>query len=279
MADHQPIFVWRDTESKGPGSPGGAMQQRPATAGGIGGGCPLCGEAVIRNEARGFGNLDLSLFCGFCGWGFKHQRAAHFRGEGKHRRILRSLPIESAELSLGELRTAIAARPERAAQLPSRRFEELVGDVFANEGYRVELTRPTRDGGRDLIVLRESDEIEAIVEVKRHKQRVGVDLVRQLRGVQIRDNAPYAILVATTGFSKEAHAEAAARVPAAMGFTLDLYDINDLLRAMDTLAEPVESPSALERSRERYRAWLEENLGEQATPPRSLFDIDAAWGD
>ncbi|HET9162873.1 MAG TPA: restriction endonuclease [Solirubrobacterales bacterium] len=189
------------------------------------------------------------------------------------------MPVESAELSLGELRTAIAARPERATQLPPRRFEELVGDVFANEGYRVELTQSTRDGGRDLIVLRESDEIEAIVEVKRHKKRVGVDLVRQLRGVQIRDNVPYAILVATMGFSKDAQAEAAAGAPEALGFTLDLYDIDELMRAMDTLAEPVESPAAIERSRERYRAWLRENLRERATPPESLFDADAAWGD
>jgi Restriction endonuclease len=279
-SDPEPIFVWRDTVLTGTPPMGGLVQDRGRTAGGPNRGCPFCRESLVHGSRGGFGYSENHAWCGFCGWGIRRavSRKPTDFGDAEWRRVLRAFDIQSAELSLAELRAAIAVRPDRAVDLSPRRFEELVGDVFANGGYDVELTRSTRDGGRDLVLLREADDVEAIVEVKRYRRRVGVELVRQLRGVQVRENVPYAILVAASGFTAGAREEACAPAPSAMGFALDLFDIDELMRAMDILVEPVASPAAMGRSRDRYRAWLSDSFGaEAALPPDRPFDADSAW--
>lgn len=202
-------------------------------------------------------------YCGFCGWLRSRHHLEHRIIEDiwHEESLLRTLDINSAEVSFKELQQAIVAYPDRIDHMHHRRFEQLIADVFRNNGYSVELTRSTRDGGRDLIVLRKDSNEEAIVEVKRHRRRVGVELVRQLRGVQLRDGVPHAALVAARGFTSDAHVEASSPRPAALGFNLSLLDALDLLRSLDLLREPAQSISALNRHREAYRAWI---VGQQS---------------
>jgi hypothetical protein len=41
-------------------------------------------------------------------------------------------------------------------QVDARTLEEIVAELFDNFGYEVELTKRTRDGGRDIIAIRHS---------------------------------------------------------------------------------------------------------------------------
>ena len=44
--------------------------------------------------------------------------------------------------------------PEMLFSLPPRKFEELIASIFENNGFDVELTPETRDGGIDIIAVR-----------------------------------------------------------------------------------------------------------------------------
>jgi hypothetical protein len=52
-----------------------------------------------------------------------------------------------------ELIRVLAERPELMYELRPRQFEELLADIFARQGFDVELTQQTRDGGYDLWVV------------------------------------------------------------------------------------------------------------------------------
>ena len=50
----------------------------------------------------------------------------------------------------------IAKKPEILYHLSSREFEEAVCELFEKRGYKVKLTKQTRDGGKDIIILNNS---------------------------------------------------------------------------------------------------------------------------
>jgi hypothetical protein len=93
--------------------------------------------------------------------------------------------------------------------LTPRAFEELVASIFEVEGYEVNITPPTRDGGVDVFAER-SNRLglpdQWIIECKfyREDRPIGVDLVRQLLGVRQVLNVRNAALVASSRFTKDA---------------------------------------------------------------------------
>ena len=93
-------------------------------------------------------------------------------------------------------------------EITPRQFEELVCELFERKGYNVRLTRQTRDGGKDLIVLNNSilGDLMIYAECKRYSQKypVNVGLVRELYGTIEADKATAGIMVTTSYFSKDA---------------------------------------------------------------------------
>ena len=88
-----------------------------------------------------------------------------------------------------------------------RRFEELVAELFRGFGYTVELTKQTRDGGKDIIAIKRAEvQVKYLIECKRPDPGglVGVCPVRELLGVWQDEKATKAILATTAYFSKPA---------------------------------------------------------------------------
>lgn len=97
--------------------------------------------------------------------------------------------------------------PEELHKLPSRRFEELIAELFKGFGYEVELTQQTRDGGKDVIAVRKTEvEVKYLIECKRPGigKRISVGTVRELLGVKTSEKATKAILATTVYFSPDA---------------------------------------------------------------------------
>ena len=98
--------------------------------------------------------------------------------------------------------------PTDLYKLSSRKFEELIAEIFMRKGYKVELTPATRDGGKDIYVAQKDDlgSFLYIVECKKYKftHRVGVNVLRDLYGVLSKERATYGIAVTTSYFSKPA---------------------------------------------------------------------------
>lgn len=105
------------------------------------------------------------------------------------------------------LREAIS-NPALLRSMPSRRFEEFMAEIFCSLGFQIELTAPTRDGGADLIAIRQIDGInlKLIVECKRYvpPNKVGVEHVRQLLGVKADSGASKGVIATTSYFTKPA---------------------------------------------------------------------------
>ncbi len=112
-------------------------------------------------------------------------------------------------LQVGEDLLFRAARnPEIMRKITPRAFEELMAEVFDSFGYEVELTAPSRDGGVDLIAVRQLQGIpfRLLVECKRYvpPNKIGVGRVRELWGVKSSRSASQALLVTTSYFTRGA---------------------------------------------------------------------------
>lgn len=100
--------------------------------------------------------------------------------------------------------------PEDLYSLSPREFEELIASIFSNEGYEINLTPATRDGGIDVIAERKNNldlPDQWIIECKRYRKdhKVSVDSVRQLAGVRTILNSRNAALITTSEFTKDAN--------------------------------------------------------------------------
>lgn len=102
----------------------------------------------------------------------------------------------------------IRRRPEEMYLLKPRQFEQFVAEYFEREGYDVELTPETRDGGKDIIVTGHSaiGKILVFVECKRYSASdpVSVNVVQQLHGAVTAEKATAGVVVTSSYFSKPA---------------------------------------------------------------------------
>ena len=100
----------------------------------------------------------------------------------------------------------LKAHPERILGLPPRGLEEFVAELFFREGYDVELTPPTRDGGRDIIAVarRGITSAKCLVECKQSHHAVGIEVIRQLYGVVEHEEATHGIVATSSVFTRDA---------------------------------------------------------------------------
>jgi restriction system protein len=155
------------------------------------------------------------------------------------RRLARTLTEHGADCQNGRRATLDAAArsahdvletfSETLARLHTREFEELIAELLTKEGYDVNLTPASHDGGIDLYATKQTQlgSLLYVVACKlyRPERPIGSNLVRQLRGTVEREGATAGILVTTSFFSASARKEQMA-VP----FKLSLLDSGDLQR-------------------------------------------------
>lgn len=98
--------------------------------------------------------------------------------------------------------------PDELRNIHRRKFEEFIAELFTGFGYDVELTQKTRDGGKDIIAVKSTNDISSkyLIECKRPDigNPVGVGVVRELMGVKSDERATMAIAVTTTHFTPDA---------------------------------------------------------------------------
>lgn len=109
-----------------------------------------------------------------------------------------------------------------------REFEIFVGDLFVGLGYSVKVTKPTRDGGKEIIATTNGPiPMTLIVECKHWKEshKVDVSAVRSIYGVQIATQANKSVVVTSSKFSQDARQFAEERKE-----LMTLWDMDDLLK-------------------------------------------------
>ena len=127
-----------------------------------------------------------------------------------------------------ELIKFIARNPTLLFEISPRKFEEIIAELFLKKGFDVELTKQTRDGGRDIIAISKEMDVQTkyIIECKRYaiENKVSIGLVQRLLGVKFAESANKAILATTSGFTKDAQKFANSHL-----WDLDLKDYHDIM--------------------------------------------------
>jgi len=180
--------------------------------------CPfLCKKHMEENEARADGERRPR---GFVHYPYSNRHMA--QGYTKYAPLASLFPIlydATGQPLSGEIVVAyqtvndeviqyLARHPELLHDLNPRRFEELIAELFAKEGFAVALTQRTRDGGKDIYALKNDKFGKSLylIECKRYAttNKVGVETVRGLYGVVTAENATKGIIATTSSFTKGA---------------------------------------------------------------------------
>lgn len=111
-------------------------------------------------------------------------------------------------LSVKLLLAEITRQPDTLFNVSPRQFEELVAEIFSQNGFSVELMQQTRDGGKDIIAVSNNMGIptQYIIECKRysHNKKVSLDIVQRLYGVKFALKASVGLVVTTSTFTSDA---------------------------------------------------------------------------
>jgi len=135
--------------------------------------------------------------------------------------------------SIPELLSAIRSRPSLLRDLSSREFEEVIAEVFRAKGFVVDLTKRTRDGGKDIIAIHTDAlgiQCKYFIECKHYAEdnKVGVDIVRALYGVMNTKDGPNKTILATTS-TFTSGAKGFVEVEAASKWDITLADYDDIV--------------------------------------------------
>jgi Restriction endonuclease len=138
---------------------------------------------------------------------------------------------EAIALLLNKISTKSTILQDIPTKTDWRVFEEIVAEIFRKFGYEIELTKRTRDGGKDIIALRKSgDEVveRLLIECKHWQSKIDVKPIRSLIGVAVsQKELPTGIILATTStFTKDAKE---IEINPSISIELDLKDYNDVL--------------------------------------------------
>ena len=101
----------------------------------------------------------------------------------------------------------LSESPQLIHALDWRTFERILARILEDFGYTVELQRGTRDGGIDIIALKQNTPFgphRYLVQAKKWTHRVGVAPVRELLYLQQYYGATKACLATTSTFTRGA---------------------------------------------------------------------------
>ena len=124
--------------------------------------------------------------------------------------------------------------PRIIHRFSSREFEEMVCELLDKQGYNVKLTKQTRDGGKDIVVVQKSilGEFCIYVECKKYDvtRPISVGLVRELYGTVMAENATAGMMITTSYFTKDAK-----EYTEKIKHRLTLKDYNDLIQELNNI--------------------------------------------
>lgn len=139
--------------------------------------------------------------------------------------------------SIEDLISELKSSPELTRELTPTEFEQVVTELFRAKGFKVDLTKRTRDGGKDIIAIH-TDKLRIknkyFIECKRYSEdkKVGVALVRALHGLKNTKDGPNKIIIVTTSTFTSA-AKNFVEHEAASKWDITLADFNTLIDWLD----------------------------------------------
>lgn len=127
--------------------------------------------------------------------------------------------------------------PDALMRLDPREFEEFTSEAWARGGWEVQLTPISKDGGIDIYAARKDGfaSVLYLVQCKRYSPTdpVGVEVVRELRGVVDLNRATGGSIVTTSRFTS-----GALEIQQTIPWTMTLHDLNAVEAWLDESSLP-----------------------------------------
>lgn len=174
--------------------------------------CVFCKAKMqtIYSETSQFFDRHKSInMCPVCGWWTIWQQHSNlllvddrkaFNLYGTSA-ILKQLDLTNLEQPIEEVEQYLITRFEERHSLHPRLLEEVVTSVFRNLGYQSTITSYHKDGGID-VILHDNKESEIGIQVKRYKDSIQVNQIREFAGSLIENGMTNGIFVTTSRFQK-----------------------------------------------------------------------------
>lgn len=181
----------------------------------------MMGEGITNHEShlqlRGYASSRKSslYICPACGWWVAVDRAI-LPAIGSQfwlvdlvcSSALLELDLTDVEQPLSEVRRYLLRRYESRHSVNPRVYEETVGSVFKDLGYRAEVTAYSNDGGVDVVLFGTNNE-KIGVQVKRQQRAVEVEQIRGFLGALTLRGYARGVFVSTSKFRRGAIGAAA----------------------------------------------------------------------
>lgn len=181
--------------------------------------------------------LQIVRLCPRCGWWTYVYEDVHPQANGRScftvsrnaYPTLRNLDLTDVSQPIEAVKQYLLLKFDQRFEMHPRLFEEVVASVFRDVGFHSEVTAYSNDGGID-VILRDSAEATIGVQVKRRKDRIAVDQIRELVGALVVGGHTRGIFVTTSSFQKGALVSAGTAT--ARGYPIELIDASRFLDAL-----------------------------------------------
>lgn len=143
-----------------------------------------------RSSMMGQAMPTLEIFS-ICGWWVVTDRAGYSYGYegftqiGRAAGILRELHQDDLSLPIEELTKYLVVNYESRSWIHPRRYEEIVGAVFAGLGYQVRVTSYSGDDDIDVFVFDGADDHLTGVQIKRYQGKIQAKQSRSFAGALV----------------------------------------------------------------------------------------------
>src|SRR5579864_9513471 len=175
---------------------------------------------------------------------------------------LRDLDLADISVPIEELRAYLLAKYEDRFHVHPKKYEDIVGSVFSDFGFRVRVTSYSGDDGIDAIVLDGNDDATIGIQVKRYRGKITAEQIRSFVGALVLQGLTTGVYVTTSSYQigAERTVSAAQDLP---GVRVSLMDAQRFYNALK-ITQRTSHFDAADRSAPYFRCWKEmsrQNLG------------------
>lgn len=142
--------------------------------------------------------------------------------------ILKRLDLADIQIPVEDVRQYLTVKYADRFKVHPRKFEEVVGSVFQDHGFDVQVTAYSGDDGLDVILTKDAETIG--VQVKRYKDRIGVEQIRSLTGALVLNGLTKGVYLTTSSFQRGA--ERTCERLKHRGYAIELIDGERFLNAL-----------------------------------------------
>ena len=146
-------------------------------------------------------------------------------GENEKERFLSEIEVKHDQTK--KIITDIYGDHSLFNKIEPREFEQVICELLRGKGYDAQLTKQTRDNGYDILAIKLLEgniPFKMLVECKRYKNKIGVEIIRSFKEVISNEQANLGMIATTSYFTRDAK-----RKQRNSEYILNFKDRNDII--------------------------------------------------